>query len=101
MKNISINTEELKKDLNVIKNENDKLDGILNSLNNETNYLKDFFQTNTSDELYSSFDEFKKRFEETITFLNNDISFLDKVVSTNYSEFESSSNTKIDEDIVV
>ena len=101
MKNISINTEELKKDLDVIKDENGKLEGILYSLNNETNFLKDFFQTNTSDELYASFDEFKKRFEETITFINNDINFLDKVVSINYSELESSSNTKIDEDIVV
>ena len=101
MDNIFINVETIVEEIEKIKNEKTNLQEVLDDLNKKTDSLKDYWKTRTSDEVFSTFAEFKKHFEEVIESLENDIDFLEKTVKASYETNEETTNKEIDNNIAI
>lgn len=101
MDNVSINVDELNSEKEKIIVEKKKLETILKELNNNTDFLKDCWKSETSDKLFSDYNEFKKHLEDLIELFNNDIKFIDDNVISKYREYEDIKNKDIDEKIAI
>ncbi len=101
MDNISINVESIVTETEKIKKEKKNLEDVLNNLYKQTDALKEYWQTRTSDEVFSSFSDFKKHFENVINYLSNDIDFLEKTVKASYQTNEELTNKEIDSNITI
>lgn len=101
MDNISINVESIVTETEKIKKEKKNLEDVLNNLYKQTDALKEYWQTRTSDEVFSSFSDFKKHFENVINYLSNDIDFLEKTVKASYETNEELTNKEIDSNITI
>lgn len=95
-----IDTEKLQEQLNRIIEERDKLNTLLENIKKETDILKDFWETKTSDSVFNNFTEFYTGLQQHIDAINSDIEFLESTIK-NYKEYEEKANKQIDENIAI
>ena len=95
------NEEALLKEVEVIKEKREELNNILDELRKNNNILKEHWETQTSDSVFSSFEEaYYAEFEKQIKDIDEDILFLEETIN-NYKNNESQTNKEIDENIAV
>lgn len=95
-----IDTDKLNEQLNRLKKEREKLNNQLESIKKETNNLKNYWETKTSNSVFSNFEELYDGFQEQIESFDGDIAFLESSIK-NYNEYEEKANKQIDEKIAI
>ena len=93
---IGVNGDLLKEEANNIKKENKSLGNILDKINNQMTDLKGHWESDTSDEIYSSYDEFKTHFKALVEAFDRDIKLLENAIS-GYEEFEVKAEKEIND----
>lgn len=78
---IRLNGALIKEELKNIKKEKKELETIYEEINNEIVVLKDHWDSETSDEVYTNYDDFKEYFQGIINSLEDDIKFLNNAVN--------------------
>ena len=96
--NGKINTEELLNQLEIIKSSKMKLSDLLQKINVKTNELKECWESDTSESVYNSFDQFYNYYKIELENLEHDIKFLETTIS-NYMNYEKQANKDINEKI--
>ena len=94
-----INTEVLLQDIEKIKNERKNLKDILDDLKNRNDYLKDYWVTQTSEEVFSNFHGFYKSVEDILTLFDDDCDFLKNDVIDPYLSFEEKASSTIESEL--
>ena len=97
MNNIEIDTSKLETEINKIIITNNLLKKLLEELQSDTNFLKDYWQTDVSESVYTSFEQFYKDYQKTIENIEGDISFLEKIVNKSYEIEDSNISKAVDE----
>ena len=82
--NINIDTEKLSEEVTNIKNVSSQLDQICEALKRENETLKDYWNSKTSENVFTSFQEFYKALENARDTFKKDSEFLESVVNKNY-----------------
>lgn len=95
-----IDTDKLTEQLNRLIKERDKLNTQLENIKKETNNLKNYWDSKTSNSVFSNFEELYNGFQAQIDSFNGDIAFLESSIK-NYNEYEEKANKQIDEKIAI
>lgn len=98
-RNEEVNTEVLLQDVDKINKEKENLQNILNELKNKNEVLKEYWVTQTSEEVFSNFHGFYKLIEEIISDLEEDSKFLNKDVIEPYLTFEEKASNTIESEL--
>jgi len=98
-RNEEVNTEVLLQDIEKIYKERDNLRNILNNLKQKNDSLKEYWVTQTSEEVFSDFQGFYKLIEKIIEDLEDDCDFLQKDVINPYLSFEEKANSTIQSEL--
>jgi hypothetical protein len=101
MNNINIDTEKLNEQILAIKEVVKDLSDIFMRIKDDTNNLKDDWDSKTSKNVYNSFDKLYLSFEEVENTFHNDIDFLERVVDPSYTLEDSNTSKLIDDYLVV
>ena len=101
MNNVNINTEQLSNEIDKIKNTYNKFEEIFNEIKKDTESLKEFWSTRTSESVFNSFEDFYVALENVKTTFKKDIDFLEKTVSTSYIEEDKGTNRLVDSNIAM
>ena len=96
--NEKINTEELLTQLETIKNSKLKLSDLLQKIKDETNELKECWESDTSDTVYNNFDQFYEYYKIELDNFEHDIKFLETAINS-YQQYEEQTNKDIDEKV--
>ena len=97
MNNINIDTNKLNVEIEQLKSVNNDFEEIFDSLKKDTEALKDYWSNRTSESVFASFEEFYIALENVKNTFSKDISFLEKVVSSNYELEDKEISTLIDD----
>lgn len=100
MKNINIDVEALKTQLEKLKSVEKKLEEIFTNVMQNNDALKDYWSTKTSESVFGGFEQFKKTLEQAKTNFLNDISFLQNVIDA-YEKEENAINNLVDTNIAI
>lgn len=100
MKNIDIDVETLKTQLEKLKNVEKNLEEIFLNVVSKNDSLKDYWSTKTSESVFGNFEEFKKTLEKTKTNFLNDIKFLQNVIDA-YEKEEDTINNLVNSNIAI
>ena len=100
MNNMKINEEALSQELAKLTKKKEELNEILDKIKEKNEELKDCWETDTSESVFTNFEDFFKYYQNCVTNLQNDIQFLDTTIK-NYKEFESKTNKEINEKIAL
>ena len=93
--------QELLNEIIKIKQKRDELNNIYEELKKNNNILKESWETQTSESVFSNFkDLFYTEFEKQISDIDEDIHFLEETIK-NYKKNENETNKEIDENISV
>ena len=98
---MNIDTNILNNKSNEIRDVVSNLEDILEDIKKDTNNLKPVWDSKVSSEVYASFEDFYKDLQNVCDTLNEDINYLDNVVSSNYKSNEQQTNNSIDDKIDV
>ena len=98
---MNIDTNMLNNKSNEIRDVVSNLEEILEDIKKDTNNLMPFWDNDTSSGVYASFEDFYKDLQNVCDTLNEDINYLDNVVSSNYKSNEQQTNNSIDDKIDV
>ena len=98
---MNIDTNILNNKSNEIRDVVSNLEDILEDIKKDTNNLKPVGDSKVSSEVYASFEDFYKDLQNVCDTLNEDINYLDNVVSSNYKSNEQQTNNSIDDKINV
>lgn len=99
MNNLNIDTEKLNTKKEEIKIVLKDLETLFEKIQKETETLKDFWETRTSENVFNNFQEFYKTLENVKTNFRSDISFIEKKVNEQYIKKDNEISTQIDEKI--
>ncbi len=97
---MKIDTNLLSQEISKIKTKRDRLNEIYNEIKKNNSELKDNWKSLTSDVVFNNFEDFYTGYEEELNNLQNDIDFLNSIVSK-YEVFESKNNQTVDEKIAI
>lgn len=95
-----IDTKVLIGEVSKLKEVKEKMNSIYNELQKDNNELKEFWDTNASEQLFKEYDVFDKEFKQNINDLQNDIIYLENFIQS-YELYEQKANKEIDEKIAV
>ena len=98
---MNIDTNILNNKSNEIRDVVSNLEDILEDIKKDTNNLKPVWDSKVSSEVYASFEDFYKDLQNVCDTLNEDINYLDNVVSSSYKSNEQQTNNSIDDKIDV
>ena len=101
MSRVSIDTEKLKEQVDIISNSKIRLEEAFGILQKDNKVLKDMWNTKTSEGVFESFEDFYKSVNNIIENLNKDIEFLNNVVSAGYIDNVAKTNEQIDDKIAL
>lgn len=93
--------QELLNEIIKIKQKRDELNNIYEELKKNNNILKESWETQTSESVFSNFEDlFYTEFEKQISDIDEDVHFLEETIK-NYKKNENETNKEIDENISV
>lgn len=95
----NINTEALSNDIEKIKKERKDLIDLLEQLKKNNNVLRDYWETRTSEEIFTNFDGFYKFVESIINELDNDCKFLNAEIIESHVIHEENAKTTEDSEL--
>lgn len=98
-RNEKINTEALLVDVEKLGKEIDNLKNILTELKKNNESLKDYWDTRTSEEIFSEFNGFYNEIEKMISNLEEDKTFLKENVIASYSEYEEKAEKVVESEL--
>jgi WXG100 family type VII secretion target len=101
MNNIDIDTEKLSAEIEKIKSTKKNFEEIFQQVKNDTESLKDYWSTRTSESVFSSFQEFYSVFENVTAELQKDIDFLERTVSNSYVAKDKGISKLVDDKIAL
>ena len=93
-----IDTIALTEQLNKMKEERNKLKSLFDIVNKNTNYLKEYWDSRTSESVFNNFEEMYKGYQGLLNDLNRDIAFLERTIN-DYLEYENKASKEIDTNI--
>ena len=96
---MNIDTNKLKEKNDEIRDVVSNLEDILEDIKKDTNNLKTVWDTNVASGVYESFNDFYKDLQNVCNTLNEDIDYLDKVVSANYTDYDQKTSNLVDDKI--
>lgn len=97
MNNINIDTEKLNEQIAKLKTVTKNFEQIFSKVKNDTNLLKEYWDTTTSESVFESFEEFYNAVENVKQTFQKDIEFLENTVNSSYIEQNEGTNKLIDE----
>lgn len=97
MNNINIDTEKLTEQIAKLKTVTKSFEQIFTRVKNDTNLLKEYWDSATSESVFESFEEFYNAVENVKQTFQKDIEFLEKTVNGSYIENNEGTNKLIDE----
>ena len=97
MTKININSEQLKNEIAQLKSSKKNLESIFNNIKNDTDILKDYWETETSESVFASFEALYKDLEEIKEKYQTDIEFLEKTVNESYISKEEATNQMVND----
>ena len=97
MNNINIDTEKLTEQIAKLKTVTKNFEQIFTRVKNDTNLLKEYWDSATSESVFESFEEFYNAVENVKQTFQKDIEFLEKTVNGSYIENNEGTNKLIDE----
>ena len=101
MKNINIDTEKLNDEISKIEEVNRNFDTLFKKIKDETEVLKDVWDTGTSESVFESFQQLYVALENVKQTFQKDVEFLKNAVSSTYTEEETQINKLVDEKIAM
>lgn len=101
MNNVYIDTDKLSEEIDKIKKVNTKLEEIFSQIKRNTDVLKDYWSTETSDSVFTSFEQFYVTLENTKNNFQKDIEFLENVVKSSYIEEDEGISSLVDSNIAM
>ena len=93
---IGIDTKAFQDEIDKIKDIKDDFINLSDILERDTNSLKEYWQTDTSEGVYNDFDKYYVKLENVINTLNNDIEFLEKTAKQGYIKEDKGTNNLVD-----
>lgn len=99
--NLNIDSSKLSLEIEKLNEVSRDLEDLLSKLKNENSILRENWETNTSEQVYSEFETFYKVLESIKTTNDNDVSFLQGVVNDSYTQFDSNTNKLVDNNIAI
>lgn len=99
MNDLNIDTEKLnakKEEMKIVLKD---LETLFEKIQKETETLKEFWETRTSENVFNNFQEFYKTLETVKTNFKSDISFIENKVNEQYIKKDNEISTQIDEKI--
>ena len=99
--NINIDTDRLTEEIEKIRNVNQNFEEIFSEIRKNTEGLKDYWKTRTSESVFTSFEQFYKSLENVVATFKKDIEFLENVVKSSYIEEEEGINRLVDDKIAM
>jgi len=100
MNNIEIDTAKLESEIKKIVKTKEFYSELLDKLKTDTDLLKDYWDTDVSASVFSSFEEFYKDYKNSISDIENDIAFLENVVSKSYELEDTSISKAVNENLL-
>ena len=97
---VSIDTEKLQEEIEKIADIEDDFDDFFNIIKNDTENLKEYWKTDTSENVFQDFNNFYTNLENVKNTLNTDIKFLENVVKANYVLEDNTTSDLIDKKVV-
>ncbi len=101
MNNINIDTEKLSLEIEKIKKVNKDFEEIFNQVKKDTESLKDYWSTRTSESVFSSFQDFYSVLENVKAVFQKDIEFLEKTVNSSYEVKDQGISKLVDDKIAL
>lgn len=101
MNNLDIDTEQLQEKISRLKEINKTLEEIFKQIKDNTENLKDYWDTQASESVFTSFQEFYNTLESVKNNLEADVKFLENKVNPSYIAEENRINKVIDEKIAI
>ena len=99
--NLNIDTSKLSMEIEKLGEVSKNLEELLSKLKNENSILRDNWETNTSEQVYNEFESFYKVLESIKDTNDNDIKFLQNVVNSSYTQFDSNTNKLVDSNVAI
>lgn len=93
-----IDTKALEEQLNKLKEERNRLNSMFDTIKSNTNTLKDYWDSRTSESVFNNFEDMYKGYQDLVNDLNKDIIFLENILKK-YKEYEEKANKEIDTNI--
>lgn len=97
MNSINIDTVQLAAEIEKIKNVKNNFEQIFEEIKKDTESLKEYWNTTTSESVFTSFESFYTALQNVTNTFQKDIEFLEKTVSSNYVAEEQGLNKIINE----
>ncbi len=97
---VSIDTEKLQEEIEKIADIEDDFADLFNIIKNDTENLKEYWKTDTSENVFQDFNNFYTNLENVKNTLNTDIKFLENVVKANYVLEDNTTSDLIDKKVV-
>jgi uncharacterized protein YukE len=97
--NIGIDTEKLNAQIDKLEKTKNEIKNSFQTINTETNAMKESYDSKTSEVIYTEFDRFNKAAEDYIDDLDAYINYLKMAVNQSYIDYEDKENKLIDENI--
>ena len=92
---ININISLVKEEITKISEQKKELETILDDIDKKVEILKEQWDSATSEEVYTYYEDFKKFYKDIVTSLESDIDFLNDTVD-GYETSNDNSNKEID-----
>lgn len=99
MNNVNIDTENLNSKKEEIEKVLKDLETLFDKIKNETETLKDYWETKTSENVFANFEKFYKTLEEVKLKFQSDILFINEKVNKQYTDIDRNISAEIDEKI--
>ncbi len=99
MNNVNIDTENLNSKKEEIEKVLKDLETLFDKIKNETETLKDYWETKTSENVFANFENFYKTLEEVKLKFQSDILFINEKVNKQYTDIDRNISAEIDEKI--
>lgn len=97
---VNIDTEKLQEEIEKIADIEDDFADLFNIIKNDTENLKEYWKTDTSENVFQDFNNFYTNLENVKNTLNTDIKFLENVVKANYVLEDNTTSDLIDKKVV-
>ena len=96
---VGIDTDKLNAQIEKLTQTKNDLDSLFKGVENETNSLKDDWESNGAAVVYEEFDRFNRASKDYIEDLGTYIAYLKDVVNQSYTDYEEKENKLIDDNI--
>ena len=101
MSYIGVNTEKLQDEIEKIKDIEGDFVKLSEIIKRDTDILKEYWQTDTSEDVYYNFDKYHVKLENVIDTLRKDIDFLEETAKQSYIEEDTGTSNLVDERVAV